>query len=220
IRQFEFELQYEHLMDWRWDLETRSTRLTPLGIRFETGDEFSFQVEQLYERLLPEDEFEIGGVPIRAGEYNTVRWMAELETASQRKVAADARVEFGEFWSGRRNEYGLGVTMRPWSGVNLGVEYEFNDVDLAEGAFTTSLFRIDGGWHFSPWISFTGNVQYDDVSDIVGVYTRFRWIVKPGSDLYLVYTHNWLSEGSRLWDFRGSTVSQGLATKLAYTHRF
>ena len=64
----------------------------------------------------------------------------------------------------------------------------------------------------------------------VGLFARLRWIVTPGSDLYLVYTQNWLhcmdgidkEECSPLAianrDF--VTLSRGGSVKLSYTYRF
>jgi hypothetical protein len=61
----------------------------------------------------------------------------------------------------------------------------------------------------------TGILQYDNVTQITGLYTRFRWILEPGSDLYFVYTHNWTSEiGSMV------TLSRAATTKINYTYRF
>ncbi len=105
----------------------------------------------------------LGGVTIDAGDYNSVTWGAQLRSARQRTVSAGVSVSLGQFWSGNRNEYGRDITVRPASGVSVGVEYEFNDIDLSGGSFTTNLVRFEGGWHFSPWLSFTSNVQYDDV---------------------------------------------------------
>jgi len=45
----------------------------------------------------------------------------------------------------------------------------------------------------------------------------FRWILTPGNDLYVVYTHNWLDEP--LLD-RLSTLDKRLASKILYTYRF
>ena len=58
-------------------------------------------------------------------------------------------------------------------------------------------------------------VQYDSISRIVGWQSRFRWILRPGNDIYAVYTHNWQDdEGGVL------TLDRRLATKLVYTYRF
>ena len=98
--------------------------------------------------------------------------------------------------------------------------FEKNDVDLTEGDFSTHLIRFLGEWHINPWISIIANFQYDDVSDVVGLFTRFRWILTPGSDLYLVYTHNWGEDPTGLRRYRLQTLSRAATMKLNYTYRF
>jgi hypothetical protein len=58
-------------------------------------------------------------------------------------------------------------------------------------------------------------MQYDNVSRVVGLNTRFRWIIRPGSDLFLVYNHNM----ERL-DDRFNALQRGATSKVTYTHRF
>ncbi|MCH8255531.1 MAG: hypothetical protein IID06_09285, partial [Gemmatimonadetes bacterium] len=60
----------------------------------------------------------------------------------------------------------------------------------------------------------------DDGSELVGLFARFRWIIRPGNDFFLVYTHNWDNLGDRLQDLQFSTRSQGATTKFNYTYRF
>ena len=69
---------------------------------------------------------------------------------------------------------------------------EFNQVDLAEGSFTSNVFRFISDSQFSPYVAVVNNIQYDTVSQVLGWQSRFRWIMKPGNDLYIVYTQNWL----------------------------
>ena len=79
----------------------------------------------------------------------------------------------------------------PRRGIALTFEAEHNVLDLAEGSFTTDVFRMRANTQFSPWISLANNLQYDTVSRLLGWQMRVRWIRRPGNDLYLVYTHNW-----------------------------
>ena len=65
LRQLEFQVRYEHLMDMNWALETRQTDFKLLGLRFNTGDRVDFDLTQLFERLEPEDAFSIRGVRYR-----------------------------------------------------------------------------------------------------------------------------------------------------------
>ena len=68
---------------------------------------------------------------------------------------------------------------------------EFNDVNLPQGSFTTRLYRLDARTQFNPWISLSNNVQYDSESGEVGWQLRFRWIQKPGNDIFFIWTQNW-----------------------------
>jgi hypothetical protein len=49
---------------------------------------------------------------------------------------------------------------------------------------------------------------------------RFRWIERPGNDLFLVYTHNWHETQVPDGPVRRATLDNRLATKLVYTLRF
>ena len=94
---------------------------------------------------------------------------------------------------------------------------EWNHVELAEGSFDTRLYRIVPELQFSPWIAWVNNIQYDTQSAIVGWQSRFRWILKPGNDLYVVYTHNWVDDPlqSRVY-----TLDRRAASKFMYTYQF
>ena len=95
-------------------------------------------------------------------------------------------------------------------------------VTLPRGDLTTNLYRVGGDWDVSPWISFTSNVQYDDVTSIVGLFFRGRWILTPGNDIFVVYTQNWLEQdpSSDPLDRRFATLSRGGSLKVNYTYRF
>ena len=90
-----------------------------------------------------------------------------------------------------------------------------NRVELAEGSFSTKTLRAVINAQFSPFMSISNNLQYDSVSRILGWQFRFRWILTPGNDIYLVWLNNSLDSGDRL-----TTLDRSLATKLVYTHRF
>jgi hypothetical protein len=66
-----------------------------------------------------------------------------------------------------------------------------NDVRLPEGRFSSNLYRVVG--EFTPFVALVNNVQFDTVSRVMGWQSRFRWILRPGNDLYVVYPQ--LAEG-------------------------
>ena len=67
-------------------------------------------------------------------------------------------------------------------------------------------------------VALVNNVQFDSVSRVVGWQSRFRWIVTPGNDLFIVYTHNWLDPADP--SARFMTLDRRGAAKAVYTKRF
>jgi hypothetical protein len=96
-------------------------------------------------------------------------------------------------------------------------QFERSRVELSEGSFTTRLWRLILDNQFNPRVYVINNIQYDSVSRVLGWQARFRWILAPGNDLYLVFQQNWL-EDPTVSTF--GTLDRRAATKLSYTHRF
>jgi hypothetical protein len=92
-------------------------------------------------------------------------------------------------------------------------------VTLPQGQFSADLYEIEGQWNPTPWVGATTQLQYDDVTDVAGLFARLRWIMKPGNDLYLVYTHNWRNLETDLLDRHFQTLSRGGSVKVNYTYR-
>lgn len=216
IREMEWGIRFEHLTDLDFELLTQELGFTLLGLTLETGDELELEFGRNFERL--EGPFDIkrdGSVIIPQGEYVTWRGSVDVETAAYRMLSLGAEFEFGSFWSGTSRQLGFGLNIRPFSGFKLTPEYIHTDVDLDEGSFSTNLLRFEGNFDFTNSIFLTTNIQYDDLSELLGLNSRFRWIIRPGSDLFLVYNHNWIQTSSRF-----STLQRTGTVKLTYTHRF
>ena len=220
IRQFEFGTQFRYLASIETGRpEERQWQFDILNIDFENSTDFDFGVTRQFEYL--DRAFEISdGIIIEPGEYWTWEWEVSGGTPNHERISLDGGVGGGSFWNGDRFGYELQFGYRPTAGVELGLDHERNEVTLPQGAFDTNLFRLDTAWDISPWSSVTGNVQYDDVSKIIGLFLKARWIIAPGSDLYLVYTQNWQNLRADLLDERFTTLSQGGSTKMNYTFRY
>jgi hypothetical protein len=130
-------------------------------------------------------------------------------------VSINTTAGFGTFYSGHRREMNATLSIRPRRGVLATLTGQFNRVELTEGSFSTKLLRAVINTQFSPFVSVSNNVQFDSVSRVLGWQSRFRWIVKPGNDIYFVWMNNWLDTGAQL-----TTLDRNVATKIVYTMRF
>ncbi len=216
IRDLSWGIRFEHLTDLDFKLLSQQLGFTLLGLTMESGDRLSFNLSRNYERLQqPFDIRRDGTVIIPKDEYVTWDASAEVSTASYRKFSANSEFIFGEYWSGTRRQWSVGINLRPFPGFRFNPEYEYTLVDLPEGRFTTELFLFEGNFDFTNATFLSAKIQYDTFSKQLGLNTRFRWIIRPGSDVYLVYNHNWLREFERF-----QTRQRTGTVKVTYSYRF
>jgi hypothetical protein len=217
IRQFRFSGTLDVMTDLQNDLITRDIDATLFGVNFHSQDYVSINATRRRERL--DAPFTINrGITLPLGAvYDFTRYRIWGQTANRRVLTLNGRYEAGDFYSGSRTEQWINLTVRARPGLIVSLGGEWNDVKLPEGHFTTRLVRFIGETQFSPFIALVNDIQYDTQSGVLGWQSRFRWILTPGNDLYVVYTHNWLDEP--LLD-RFSTLDKRLASKVLYTYRF
>ncbi len=191
LRRFSFEGNLSTLFNLDAQVETRRYDLQLLRVDLHSSDLVEFHLLPLYERL-PRD-FQISpGVILRAGsEYRFLRRHYQTQTTTSRPVSLNAAYEDGEFYSGQRRQMTGTLSVRPRRGWLINVGADYNEVSLREGRFTTRLWLNDVNTQFNPFISLVNRLQFDTVTRQLGWQSRFRWITRPGNDIFFVYTHNW-----------------------------
>jgi hypothetical protein len=72
---------------------------------------------------------------------------------------------------------------------------------------------------FTPDLILSSNIQYDSESRNLGANTRFRWTIKPGNDLFVVWPRGWrrpiVSDGL----IALNTIEDQFTVKLRWTFR-
>jgi hypothetical protein len=187
-------------------------------IQTHSQDSLEAQIVPTYERLV--EDFRIApGVTLPAGsEYHFNRYRVQMRTAGRRLLSMNPQFEWGDFYSGDRVRFSANSNIRPRPGVLFSFATEWNKVRLAEGQFSTRLYRAVSELQFSPFMAWVNNIQYDTQSAVLGWQSRYRWIVQPGNEIYFVYNHNWLDEPLSSRKFR--SIDNRLSSKLLYTFRF
>lgn len=217
IRGLGFRAESEIITNLSNVLITRNHNVTPFEVDFHSGDSIGVSVYNTTEQLETDFEISDGIVLPRSSRFGWTRYQVGARLSSRRAVAGGVEFSDGGFFSGDRRELSVEANVRPRPGINIGVEGEWNDVQLAEGSFSTAVYRVDARTQFSPWISLGNNVQYDSVSRGIGWQLRFRWILKPGDDIFFVFTHNWLDD---LETARYRVLDRRAAMKVVRTWRF
>ena len=95
--------------------------------------------------------------------------------------------------------------------------YDWNDIELPQGEFTTRLVNVSSQVAFSPNLYWISLVQYDNISEEIGINTRLQWIPKAGQEGFIVLNYG-LQDFDR--DNSFETLSSNLSIKFRYTFRF
>ena len=218
IRQFEWGFRFEQTSDPRNVMLSQGWSFDVFEVNFHSGDRIGFTIRRDFELL--DEDFEMGPddfiVLAEGTQYRYRNYELEWGMSSQRPISLGGQVVWGECFSGTRRDIEPRISIRPRNGLIINLEPEWTRIELPQGSFSVSVFEGEVSAQFSPWISIANNIQYDNESRTIGWQARFRWILNPGNDLFLVYNHNWLSDPAG----GTTTLDRQLASKLVYTHRF
>jgi hypothetical protein len=189
----------------------------PVSYDWNSGDHFEFNYAWHFERLF--EPFEIAqGVTLPAGDYRFARWALQINTASKRRWKFDNEWWLGSFWSGRAHEFETGFQYKVAPHFQAGIALEQTFARLTEGNFVARLFVLKADYSVSPLLTFFNLVQFDNERADLGWQSRVRWIVRPGNDMFLVFSQGWLQDEARGLSFRPTDTR--IAGKVQYTFRF
>ena len=172
----------------------------------------NFDIEVLVE------PFQISpGVVLQPGEYDFENHGIEFRGASFRKLSGRLAYVEGTFWSGRQKRVFGNVTWVASSRIRANVGFNVTSAKLPEGDFITRLFTAGLDYVFSNKLSLVNLVQYDNVSETMGINMRLNWIPVPGQEFFFVVNHN-MEDFDR--DNRFHSAASTVTAKFSYTFRY
>ncbi len=194
IRKLEFDLlSYNVVWGLNGRLNNASFEVKPLGLQFQSGDQFEINVTREFDA--PDDDFDIfPGATLAPGNYWWNRVEAKYSGSEARAVRLSTSASTGAFYDGRSNEYTLGVRVRRIPHLLATLDLIHSDIALRDAAFSAQTARLRADYAVGPRLNTTLFTQWDNESDRASVNVRTRWTVTPGSDLYVVWNSNWNTE--------------------------
>ncbi|MEO1588356.1 MAG: DUF5916 domain-containing protein [Bacteroidota bacterium] len=178
---------------------TNTDRSYELGYQFEftNASSLSMSVNYVYQRLtnsfnlLDPDEFT--GF-LEGEEYDWNALSLEYRSNPRKKFFYQINSSYGGFYNGENFNLSGSLSYRYQPYGNIALRFDFNDLQLPENYGQEQLFligpRID--LTFTDKIFLTTYVQYNNVLNNVNLNARFQWRYQPASDLFIVYTENYL----------------------------
>ena len=157
-----------------------------IRIIFENSARLDFVYNRNFERL--DEPFRVRpDISILPGKYYFYNARIGFNSNPSRQVSYGITYRPQGFYGGNRQDLSLNLGSRITSKFSAAVEYTRNDVDLPVGDFVTQLGSLRVDYTFSPTLSLRTLTQYNSSNEQWSTSARFRYIYRPGSDLYIVY---------------------------------
>ena len=159
----------------------------------------------------------IGNVVIPTGDYEFTQGSAGISFAGRRRLSGSINVTWGDYFGGNNLQRSVGIRWQPSNRYNLGMNVSENEIHLPQGNFTVRLTSFNTLINFTPELSWSNRIQYDNVSEGIGINSRLRWIPTAGQEGFLVL--NWgMVDLDKDNDF--ASINGDLSLKFNYTFRF
>lgn len=156
------------------------------------------------------------GEPLPAGNYFFREFNLQFNTDLRKKVNYEFFGVYGSFYTGTKTTLRSALNLRtqPWG--NFSFNFEMNDIRLPEPYGSTRLWLVNPKIeiNFSNTLFWTTFLQYNTQVQNFNINSRLQWRYRPMSDLFLVYTDNYLTEGMV------GVKNRALVLKLNYYFQF
>ena len=180
------------------DMETRRQNFNA-GISFQNNAFFNFEIKRTFERL--DAPFAIrSDIELPAGDYQFKDVNIFYNSDRSKKIGGNVWFNFGDFWNGTKKSIGGELALRPNHRINIDINYNRNDIDVAGGSFVTNLVGARVKYSFSTKAFLNAFLQYNTDAKQFSSNIRFRLIHHPLSDLFIVYNDRRDTQTNELLD--------------------
>jgi hypothetical protein len=156
-------------------------------------------------------------VQITPGDYEFDEYSVGVGTGNQRRVAGFLNYTQGDFYNGTRQNINVNAQWNQSRYFLLTLSQDWNSIELPQGSFITRLSSVNAQVAFSSQLFWVSLIQYDNISEEVGINTRLHWIPKAGQEGFIVLNYN-LQDKDK--DNTFHSASSDLSIKFKYTFRF
>jgi len=195
IRQYHYEIQYDYLTNQqnrllendvsasvRLDLQNSSR----IGAGFNYKSEFIDELWEVRENLF---------IPINI--YQGWETYAFVMTDESKDISTRTFAGYGDYYTGK----GLGMRstliFKNISRFRADVDFSYDNVQLPDGAFDIRTlgcriyYFLSTNLYIKAYLQWKDDKKANDGNRIALSNILFRWIYRPGSDIYLVYNEGW-----------------------------
>ncbi len=156
-------------------------------------------------------------VAIPAGSYTYQTYDFSLGTGNQREFSATLRSEFGDFYDGDQIGVFSSFNWNQSRYFAMALNYDWTDISLPQGDFTARLTSLNTQVAFTTNLYWISLLQYDNISENMGLNTRLQWIPEAGQEALIVLNYNMQDRDK---DNTFHSALSDLSVRFRYTFRY
>ena len=194
-----------------------------IDIRTASSDNLGLSLFTIKETLLDgENPLDRLGFELAPGEYKYDRWFFNIRTGNHRPVSVALRVDGGEYYDGEQFGVSPQIDWQVNDHVAFELEFDYTKYKFDGAEATTRQVTLENVIAFTSSWSLSTLVQYDNLSDEMGINSRLHYNRAAGQDFWLVLNHNMQEFSPDDPEFRDDSlrsVDTLVAMKFRYTFR-
>lgn len=197
IVRYQVGIYNNYYWDTNWQLNDRSSALN-FNILFNNTAYWEIWVSNDFVRLFrPFDPSGTGGQSLAVGSFFTTNEAEMFYSSDRRKLFTYSLFfRYGQYYNGTRlnPRVSLSYRFQPYGAVSL--ESAYTQIRLPEGFNSADLVLLNARLDvsFSRNLFLTTFLQLNNQTNNVNLNARLQWRFAPVSDLFLVYTDNYVSQ--------------------------
>ncbi|MDB4088025.1 carbohydrate binding family 9 domain-containing protein [Flavobacteriales bacterium] len=179
---------------------------------FNNTSELSASIRQNYTQLLFDTDVSYTGkTALETGDYHYSNFKINHTTNQRKKFVLASSFLYGKYFNGSRLNYGADISYRlqPYGKFSLNFSQNHFYLPHLDKQVDLTLIGAEAELSFTKSIFFTTFFQYNTQIKNFNINSRLQWRFKPMSDLFLVYSENYLTDNL-------SVKNRGLVLKFVY----
>jgi len=190
------DIDFELFTGENWEVQETQVN-SKVFVRF--MDASQFRLAYLHQSQILFFPFSLSGLdqPFPAGKYPLRYFEAEYDSGKRRTLFYALRAGMGQQYGGKKIQLDGELSYRIKHYATFGMTYSHKNLYGFSGEYGAAYFNLIGSKaeiSFNRNLFFTTYLQYNTQTNNININSRFQWRFRPLSDLYLVYTENYLAE--------------------------
>tara|TARA_B100000575_G_scaffold126798_1_gene101086 strand:- start:7560 stop:9770 length:2211 start_codon:yes stop_codon:yes gene_type:complete len=158
------------------------------------------------------ENFDISNLQIKTGEYNNSEFQFVLMTNKSKNLSFNTRSYFGSYFGGYKISNNASLNFRSGDKFSTAISINANNIKIKGEVLNAVISGLNLTYSFTPRMFLQSFIQYNNVSNLFSVNTRFGLLNDANTGLFIVF--NILKDSDIIDEINNQQIT------IKYTHSF